>query len=395
MTSALFVTNFCPHYHVRLFELLGQRLDITFLFVSRGREWYWDPRHGVRTGEFKHEYLAQPRGNPALVGYRLINRLWSTRPRVIICALSGRFSLAATYLSARIRRLPFVLWTGLWMHPQTVVHRLSFPVLRHLYRHSTAVVVYGKHVKEYLAGLNVDPARIFVAPHALDNDLYDRMVDPATLESLRVEYGLSGRSVILFVGRLTAVKGLPILIEAASQLRDLAPVVVFVGEGEMRAELERQAAEAGVDTRFVGYVTTGELYRFYALANVFVLPSVTVKQGRELWGLVINEAMNQGVPVVATDSVGAIRGGLVRHGETGLVVPEGDAVALGAALRRIFVDNELARRLGEAGRREVENWTTQRMADAFLEAVRFALAGRGQGADANTLAQRSGPEQTR
>lgn len=377
MTSALFVTNFCPHYHVRLFESVARQMDVTFLFVSKGSEWYWDPRHGVRSGEFKHEYLAESkRWGKQGVAYRLLHRLWSGQPQVVVCALAGRLPLALTYLWARLRGRPFVLWTGLWMHPRTLIHRLSFPIMLRLYRGSTAVVVYGTHVRDYLTDLGVEARRIFVAPHALDNELYNPRVEPAVVDGLRARHGVTGRRVILYVGRLTAVKGLRFLIRAASHMADLAPVLVIVGEGELRSDLEQQAIQDGVDARFIGYVPTEELYRYYAMADVFVLPSVTVKQGRELWGLVVNEAMNQGVPVVATDSVGAVRGNLVRDGETGLVVPEGDAAALGAALRRLLEEGELARRLGEAGRREIANWTTEGMADGFLEAIRFALAER-------------------
>jgi glycosyltransferase involved in cell wall biosynthesis len=77
--------------------------------------------------------------------------------------------------------------------------------------------------------------------------------------------------------------------------------------------------------------------------------------------------------VVASDAVGAAAGGLVRDGHNGLVVPEGDAAALAAALRRVVADRELAARLGAQARRDVREFDYRRMADAFERAVEYAI----------------------
>jgi glycosyltransferase involved in cell wall biosynthesis len=103
---------------------------------------------------------------------------------------------------------------------------------------------------------------------------------------------------------------------------------------------------------------------------------VTTTRIRETWGLVLNEAMNQGVPVVTSTAVGAAAGGMIRDGETGLVVPERDSAALAAALGRLLADPALRRRIGEAGRHEVVQWTQERMAAGFLRALEYAYASR-------------------
>ena len=71
----------------------------------------------------------------------------------------------------------------------------------------------------------------------------------------------------------------------------------------------------------------------YAAADVLVVPSIATRTFREPWGLVVNEAMNQGLPVIASDAVGAVAGGLVRDGRNGLVVRAGDSGALAHAMR--------------------------------------------------------------
>ena len=85
-------------------------------------------------------------------------------------------------------------------------------------------------------------------------------------------------------------------------------------------------------------MTPVELRNFYAGSDVVVVPSVPTRTIRETWSLVVNEAMHQGVPVIASDAVGAAAGGLVRDGANGIVVPAGDAGALARAIRRLHDD---------------------------------------------------------
>ena len=86
--------------------------------------------------------------------------------------------------------------------------------------------------------------------------------------------------------------------------------------------------------------------------------------------------MHAGLPVVATDAVGAAAGGLVEDGRNGFVVPEGDASALAVALGRLAEDPALAERLGDQAREDVGRFTHSAMADAFEAAVEHAVAAR-------------------
>ena len=122
----------------------------------------------------------------------------------------------------------------------------------------------------------------------------------------------------------------------------------------------------------------GELRNLYAACDVLVVPSIATPTFREPWGLVVNEAMNRGLPVIASDAVGAAAGGLVRDGRNGLVVPAGDSDALAGAIRRLAADPELRARLGEAGARDVRAYTY----DAWAEGFSGALASLGLSAAA-------------
>jgi glycosyltransferase involved in cell wall biosynthesis len=157
---------------------------------------------------------------------------------------------------------------------------------------------------------------------------------------------------ILYAGRLSAEKGVRELVAAADGL----PLVV-AGDGPLRNEVPGA----------LGFVPHNELERLYARAAVVACPS-----RREGFGVVCAEAMAYGRPVVAGD-VGGLRD-LVRHEETGLLVPPGDVRALRAALHRLLADPDLRRRFGEAGRARVaEHFTWQRFGDETLRAYEDAL----------------------
>jgi glycosyltransferase involved in cell wall biosynthesis len=161
-----------------------------------------------------------------------------------------------------------------------------------------------------------------------------------------------GPFTVLFVGRLVERKGVSHLVAALARLdRDVPARLVIVGEGPERPRLEQEARRLGVADRVElrGRVSGDELAAAYASASVFVLPSVLDARGdTEGLGVVLLEAMHHGVPVVGS-RIGGIPD-IVVDGESGLLVPPGDAEALAGAIRALARDPVLAARLGEGGR---------------------------------------------
>jgi len=261
------------------------------------------------------------------------------------------------------------------MSLETRFHRLVFPLTRWIYRHADAIVVYGEHVKRYLVSLNVAPEKIFIAAHAMDNSMYNREVLEDQKAAVRAKLNVGADKIIMYLGRLEEVKGLDYLLKAFASLDANNTTLVIVGDGSLREQLVRSACELGIarNTRFAGYASPEEALSYYAIADVFVLPSVTTPQGKETWGLVVNEAMNQGVPVVATDAVGAAAGGLVQSGVNGFVVPERDSNALAEAIGQILKDDALRAKMSLNARKIIAEWDNERMVKGFQQAIEYAL----------------------
>ena len=374
-----FITNICSHYRVKLFEELHQSLDIDFYFFSDGSEWYWDQRHPQLKGNFRWTILS----GFSLFGVRfnpsLLKVLFDKKYDLYIKCINGKIVLPLTFIISKLRRKPFILWTGLWKHPETFVHRLTFPITRFIYRHADAIVVYGTHVRDYLIGLGVSPVRIFIAWNTVDNDLFGKAVTQSEKLELRAKLGIpEHEKVILFTGRLEPVKGLDVLIDAfACSQYQVPATLILIGEGSEKQRLIDLAKKKSVNKiYFLNYIDNHMLYRYYALADVFVLPSITTPRVKEAWGLVINEAMNQGCPVIATNAVGAAVGGLLVDEITGYIIDENNPSQLSNAILFLLKDLKLSRKIRNYNITEIKKWTYHRMASGFIAAIHTCSTGK-------------------
>lgn len=200
------------------------------------------------------------------------------------------------------------------------------------------ILCVSQFVRERLIARGFPPAKL--QTHYLGIDIPAEVALPA----------LGASTTVLFVGRLVEKKGVDILLDAMAQARvaDPALTLTVVGDGPLRANLQRSAVRSGVPVEFRGWLKPKEVHAAMRRALLLAVPSRTAGSGdSEGLPTVIMEAMALGVPVVATDHAGIPE--VIADGVTGLLVPEGDAAALSQAILRVHGDRELAGRLrGEA-----------------------------------------------
>ena len=211
-----------------------------------------------------------------------------------------------------------------------------------------------------LGELDVEPTaeQIRVVPLGADHEFFRPGLD---VSAVRRRYGLEEGRWLLSVARLTRHKGIDTALQALHALCREYPDLRYavVGTGEERGALEEMARELGLAdrVRFLAGVPDRDLPALYNLAEIYLGVSRLMEQRVEGFGISLAEASACGVPVVAGRSGGIPEA--VRDGETGLLVEAEDPVAVAAALRRLLGDPVLRRRLGEGGRRAVEeryNW---------------------------------------
>jgi glycosyltransferase involved in cell wall biosynthesis len=362
MKPVLFVTGHAPPDRIGAFARLNEVENVEFaLFGGPSKHGGAARGHDL---PFPHRQIRQ---------HEPLTLAASGRYRAVVCSTGGRIALGATWAGARRARLPLILWTSLWAHPCSAAHALSFLALRRLYRSADAVVTYGTHVSGYVTARGA--RNVHVAPQAVDNDFWSAPSIapphwPTTDRSARVE---QAATKFLFVGRPAREKGLRVLTEAwrTTGLRAPTAALVLAGVGSNPPWIPAggAAVDAGDGVLWMDSVAPVELRNLYGACDALVVPSIATRTFREPWGLVVNEAMNRGLPVIASDAVGAAAGGLVRDGRNGLVVPAGDSGALAEAIGRLAAEPELRSRMGEAGAEDVRAFTYDAWAEGFSRAL--------------------------
>lgn len=194
-----------------------------------------------------------------------------------------------------------------------------------------ACLYVGQKNREYLEHYGVPAARLFFSPHCIDNEAFSSIAATVDRDAVRDMLNIDkGTKVVLFVGKLLEGKRPHDLLQAVAELRRRGTdaCVVFAGDGPLRASLEAAASALAVPAWFLGFRNQTELPEAYVLADVLALPSFS-----ETWGLVVNEALACGTPVVVSDAVGCAPD-LVTVGQTGALFPAQDVGALVKALLR-------------------------------------------------------------
>lgn len=302
--------------------------------------------------------------------------------------------------------------------PQTLRRQLRNYFCRKLFRRVAGFLCIGSLNREFYRNFGVPEERLFSMPYAVDNLWFQARCREAALrrETFRRELGLEpGRKIFLFAAKFIPVKAPGDLLgayqrawggemtkaemlpsEVASQrlhgpgktemLKEevrsqkseagkiesgTRPYLLFVGDGPLRGELEAQAgALKGNDVRFLGFRNQTELPAFYDLCDVFVLPSV-----HEPWGLVVNETMNAGKPVIVSDRVGAAPD-LVQPGVNGWIFPHGNVAALADCLGQAL-DKADMQRMGQRSLEIISRWDFGADLHGLLAALKTVCPGRG------------------
>jgi glycosyltransferase involved in cell wall biosynthesis len=210
-----------------------------------------------------------------------------------------------------------------------------------------AFLAAGSRNRAYYVAHGVARERIFDMPYAIDNEFFAVRATVETAAHVRARHGIApDRKVVLFAGKLIRRKHPERLLAAwreAGWADGARPVLLVVGDGELRGEL---AADAPPDVIFAGFRNQSEMPAYYAAADLFVLMAE-----REPWGLAVNEAMACGTAVVASDEVGAAHD-LVDE-TTGLRLPAHDIAGLARALPDLLERSEV---LGRAARARIASW---------------------------------------
>lgn len=303
----------------------------------------------------------------------LIFRLISTGYDAVIFSGYASLTHQVAIWITKIKKVPAILWYRSHDSSTALFRRIFSPYIDAIIKNSDALLVPGEKSLQHLVNRGADRQRIFRVGNTIDNDSFNQSLlayGEVGKKEIRKQLGLADQKIILYVGRLVDVKGLFGLLDSFKIIENEIPGVLLlvVGDGYLRSDLENYCQEMSINSvKFEGFVQPSDLGKYYFSADVLTLPS-----HYETWGLVLNEAMIFGLPVVTTTGVGAA-GEIVVDQITGFIVPPDDSIALAEALERILSDASLARQLGDSARALIAEQTPERSARGFIEAIRFAM----------------------
>lgn len=275
-------------------------------------------------------------------------------------------------LAAKTRSLPVLMRSETHLDLQRPKWKrwIRDSVLSIAYRFVDGFLAIGTANRAYYRALGVPDKKIFDVPYTVDND---RFISAAALTSeqraeVRKRYGLPvDKTVVLYASKFMRRKHPDDLLRAMASLGDrgLAATLFMVGTGEMEQELRALSTSLGMENVvFGGFINQSELPNVFAASDIFVLPAEN-----EPWGLIVNEVMCAGIPVVVADEVGCVPD-LVKDGVNGFHIKAGDIGSLARALEMLLADESLRRRMGAAGLTIVSGWSYEQCHQGITEALR-------------------------
>ena len=319
-----FVHNYCIHYRIPLFLNLLRYFDVDFYFAGVYRTVKRIPQRLKRKSYILRSIM------PIVFSPMLIIHLLRKRYDVYIAGDIQTVNTWITFIIAKILRRPFILWEERWF--LTKRSRYFWPFMKLIYSKADAVIVPGKKAYQFAVLCRSKKNGVFIAPNASMLTITNRVLEKA----LNLKQTLfKDKFVILYFGRLEELKGLKYLIKAFAELeREYNNVsLLIVGDGTLKEELKDLIIQLRVkNAHLIGHYVEEEEERalYFLISDVVVYPSI-----KETWGLLINEAISVGKPVITTYTTAAAHDPIT-DGVNGLIIPPRSIEYLKRALIEIM-----------------------------------------------------------
>ena len=372
-TKAIILTEIISPYRIPPFNYLAEDedIDLTVFFFAETesrRSWLIEKEKiqfdyqvlwGLQLGKSYQDA-------PVFLNPDIIYQLWKQQPDVIICGGWHHFTHWLALVYAQMTKTPLLIWSESTLKDERPVSNIKHKLKTWIVNQADGFIVPGKAQKNYLTDLGAKQDRIYIAPNAVDSNFFTCETQRYRQQKTRwkEKLGIDG-CVILYVGRLIDEKGIPELLEAFTKLSGNKQVtLVIVGDGSRSQYYHSYTQQHKLDNVvFTGFQPQSALPQYYGIADIFVFPTRS-----DTWGLVLNEAMAAGLPIVCSDAAGAAPD-LVVNGKNGYLVPMGDVEKLSEALQTLVSDESLREKMGLHSQKIIANYTPQKMAQKLKEAI--------------------------
>ena len=237
-------------------------------------------------------------------------------------------------------------------------------IKRYLVTHASGYFASGSHAAEYFKYFGADESKIYYHPFTSlhEDEILKVPLSKEEKDICKETLGLESRKMVLTIGQFIHRKGFDILLEAWSKELDENYSLVIVGGGEEENQYQQYISDHNLkNIQLVGFKQKEKIFEYYKAADLFVLPT-----REDIWGLVVNEAMAMGLPVVSTDMCVAAAE-LIEDGVNGYIVPVNDSKELAEAMKKILrVDSSV---IGMINLKKISNYTYENVIKSHIQAI--------------------------
>lgn len=363
MKKILFLTNIPSPYRGMFFNELGKTVDLTVIYErgnasNRNKKW-----EKVEQENYKAIYLkginlfAEMAFCPSVLRY--IEKKYDL---IILSDYSTPTEMLAI-IYMHIKKIPFVLSADGGMAKND--SKLKRWLKKFFISKARAWLSSGDVTTQYLAYYGADISKIYKYPFTsiTDKDIIDRVSD-SDRKLIRNKLGIKEQKMILSVGSYIPRKGYDILIKAMQYIPEDVGVCIVGGKpGHEYIELKERYRLNNL--YFVDFMRKKDLKEYYRAADIFVLPT-----REDIWGLVINEAMACGLPIITTDKcVAGLE--LVQDYQNGFIVPVDNPEQLGDKISLLLKDEELCKKMSDNNLELIRNYTISKMSERHLQVLDY------------------------
>ena len=355
--KVLYITNLPSPYRVEFFSELGKKCDLTVVYerkTAADRDKKWNAKS---QNTYREVFLSgKAIGNENSFCPEIIKHLKKDYDHIIIGVYSTYTAMfAALYM--RMRGIPYIISSdGGFV---AVENKLKYYIKRFFIGSAKAWLSTGKETTKYLQYYGADLKNIYEYPFTslCESDILSVPTPKEEKDMLRQQLGLKGEKIIVSVGQFIYRKGFDVLIEAINHLGNDIQLYIIGGEKENLQKLIGGELPPNVNT--LGFMDKKTLFKYYRAADLFVLPT-----REDIWGLVINEAMACGLPVITTDK--CIAGlELIENGVNGYIVSVGNSKELAQRIDDVFYCNE--NDIGQSGLHIISKYTFKFMVQYHID----------------------------
>ncbi|EIF6174294.1 glycosyltransferase family 4 protein [Clostridium perfringens] len=357
--KVLFLTNIPSPYRVDFFNELGKFCDLTVLYElryasDRDKEW-----KGNRAKNFKQVFLNGKRiGSDSSISFSIFKYLKdNSYDLIVIGGYSTPTGMMSIFYLNKIKRDFILNCDGGFIKKDS---KIKYLIKKYFIKSAKWWLSTGKETTKYLINYGADKNRIRVYPFTSisEKDLVIKMIDESEKRSIKNQLGINEKKIIISVGQFIYRKGYDVLLKSCKDISK--DVGVYIIGGNINEEYRKLKDEYNLDNvHFLGFKNKEELKKYYKISDLFVLPT-----REDIWGLVVNEAMAFGLPVITTKKCIA---GLELISDKELLIESENYNELRIAIENVLFNENLINAIKKKNMKKIEEYTIEKMAKSHIE----------------------------